>query len=191
MFFQKNSITPDVSIEETEKTLKSEGIHLLIGDIEEDTVGPCIEWILEHNKLVFPKREFLQIYLSTSGGNFADGFALIDVIRASEIPIHIHGIGGVSSTGIFILSAGERGYRTVSPFCTGTAHHISLHAGGTFHEHAAISQELKASHELLLQFLLETTGIEEMVINRKLLGPNDNFLVASDFIQLGIADKIK
>jgi ATP-dependent Clp protease protease subunit len=47
----------------------------------------------------------INIFISTRGGFYEDGFAIFDVIRSIKSKVNIHAIGNCTSTGVFILQA--------------------------------------------------------------------------------------
>jgi ATP-dependent protease ClpP protease subunit len=73
----------------TSQSLANHGMMVLMGAVNEDTVKPVIEWILYENFCKQKKNKELLLMICSEGGSLEDAFALIDVIRASKIPVPI------------------------------------------------------------------------------------------------------
>lgn len=90
----------------------------ITGEIGEDLFNTAIIPIMKLNKQEknFKTHEPIKIYIESEGGSLIHAFALIDIIRTSEIPIHVYGIGYVASAAFMILTAGHKrfAYRNTS-----------------------------------------------------------------------------
>jgi ATP-dependent Clp protease protease subunit len=82
------------------------GIHLFMSDVDESSCKDAIEFILKHNHEK-KKKPYLKMMICSNGGDVPCAFALIDVIKASKIPIHTVGLGCIASCGLLIFIAGE------------------------------------------------------------------------------------
>jgi ATP-dependent protease ClpP protease subunit len=80
----------EAKVEETE-ILRKEGVYLLMEDITVDSCKKVIQWILEEN-LATKKKPFLQLMISSPGGDVSSCFALVDVMAGSKIPIRTIGL---------------------------------------------------------------------------------------------------
>ena len=69
------------------EALVDHGIMVLMDDIDSDSVKPVIEWILHENHVRKKKYKELLLMMCSNGGNMEDAFALIDVMRSSQIAI--------------------------------------------------------------------------------------------------------
>ena len=65
--------------------LQTEGVLTLRAPITQQSIEPLIDAILEHN--LQGGRDYLRLYVNSPGGDVDQGFALIDVMRWSRIPI--------------------------------------------------------------------------------------------------------
>ena len=63
-----------------------------------------------------------------------DGFALIDIIHGSRLPIWTVGIGMLASMGLMIFMAGEKGHRVLTPNTLILSHQWSGVDSGKEHE---------------------------------------------------------
>jgi ATP-dependent protease ClpP protease subunit len=71
-------------------------IHFIYGEIEEENVMEAIYWITYEN---LQEGDYpLTLYINSDGGSLQDAFALIDVMRKSNKPVHTVGIGSVCSS---------------------------------------------------------------------------------------------
>ena len=69
--------------------------------ILDDELHPSQQKILEEN-LQAKKKPFLQLMISSPGGDVSSCFALIDIMNGSKIPIRTIGLGCVASCGLSI-----------------------------------------------------------------------------------------
>ena len=65
--------------------LRREGVYLLMEDVTVESCRKVIQWILEEN-LAPKKKPFLQLMISSPGGDVSSCFALLDVMSGSKIP---------------------------------------------------------------------------------------------------------
>ena len=173
------------------KSLSDYGVHYLQGDIDEISTDSAIRYILEAN--LDPECDWKNITLiiNSHGGYVSDGFALIDVMFGSSIPIKTVGIGTIASMGLMIFLAGEQGSRTLTPNCTILSHQYS---GGTFgkeHELIATQKAFKDLTEIITRHYQRTTNLDNKSIRKYLLPPQDVWLKATEAKKLGICDIVK
>jgi ATP-dependent Clp protease protease subunit len=67
------------------------------------------------NHVVRKKKKELLLMICSEGGAMESAFALIDVMRASSIPIKTVGLGSVASSALLIFLAGTPGRRMLTP----------------------------------------------------------------------------
>lgn len=77
-------------------------VHFLVGEIDEDNVNDCIRWITYENLDL--KEKTLTLYINSTGGDLYQAFALIDMMRSSNHPIRVFGIGAVMSAAFLIFA---------------------------------------------------------------------------------------
>ena len=94
-------------------SLYKEGILFITGDINEETTQEAMEWIQYQNLTKSKSKKKLTLYINSSGGNLYDAFALIDIMRASKLPIDTVGIGAVMSAAFLIFVCRRK--RFISP----------------------------------------------------------------------------
>jgi ATP-dependent Clp protease protease subunit len=167
------------------------GTHLLMGEINTDSVRETIEWILNANFDNDHKFKHLNLIINSPGGTFDDGFALIDIMQGSKIPIRTIGIGSVASMGLLIFVAGERGNRILTPNSLIMSHQWSGIIGGKEHELVAHQREHSLITSMVVRHLRRYTGLRENKIRRYLLPPSDVWLDAYQAKELGLCDMVK
>src|SRR5580700_144345 len=97
----------DEKDDERGDVLAEKGILLLTGEINETSAVAMQQEIIGQNlKGDLP---FLQMLISSPGGDVLSGFGLIDMMTWSKIPIATTGIGRVASMALLVLMAGKKG----------------------------------------------------------------------------------
>ena len=170
--------------------LHDHGIYVFMGEVDEDSIKPIIEWILVENHVAKKKKKELLLMINSDGGCMEDAFALIDVMNASSIPIKTVGLGSVSSSGLLIFLAGAKGRRMLTPNTSILSHQYSWGSDGKSHELFAITKEFNLAQKRMVAHYMATTGLDENTIKTKLLPPSDVYLSAEEALELGICDFI-
>jgi ATP-dependent Clp protease protease subunit len=162
-------------------------IHFINGDINEDSVGKAIRWIIFENT---KGNEPLTLYINSDGGNLPDAFALIDVMRMSKVPIRTIGIGSICSSAFLIFSAGTKGHRLIGQNTTVMCHQFTESSEGKFHDLKTKLKENQRMNDRMVSLLVECSNLIEREVKTKLLPPSDVWLSANELVELGIADSI-
>ena len=172
------------------EALVDHGIYVLIDNIDADSVKPVVEWILHENHVRKKKYKELLLMICSNGGSMEDAFALIDVMRASKIPIKTVGLGSISSAGLMIFLAGTRGRRVLTPNTSILSHQFAWGSQGKVHELFATVKEFQLTEQRMIQHYQKSTGLEDDVIRKVLLPPQDVYLSAEEALQYGICDEV-
>ena len=170
--------------------LQQAGMYVFMDEVASDSIKPIIEWILVENHVAKKKKKELLLMICSEGGSMEDAFALIDVMKASSIPVKTVGLGSVSSSGLLIFLAGAPGRRILTPNTSILSHQYSWGSDGKHHELFAITKEFGLAQTRMVRHYQETTGLDEETIKTKLLPPNDVYLSAEEALELGICDFI-
>jgi len=170
--------------------LQDAGMYVFMDDVSSESIKPIIEWILVENHVAKKKKKELLLMICSDGGSMEDAFALIDVMKASSVPIKTVGLGSVSSSGLLIFLAGAPGRRILTPNTSILSHQYSWGSDGKHHELFAITKEFGLAQTRMVRHYQETTGLDEETIKTKLLPPNDVYLSADEALELGICDFI-
>jgi ATP-dependent Clp protease protease subunit len=172
-------------------SLANNGMMVLMGGIDADTVKPVIEWILHENFVRKKKFKELLLMICSDGGDLSHAFALIDVMRSSKIPIKTVGLGSIASSGLLIFLSGSPGRRVLTPNTSILSHQFSWdNGGGKVHELFATVKEFELTHGRMIELYQKTTGLDNDTIKKVLLPPQDVYLSADEALQYHICDHV-
>ena len=163
-------------------------IHFLIGDINEDTVGECVRWLLYESLNSKPKE--LTLYVNSTGGDLNQAFALIDTMRISPHPIKTIAIGNVMSAAFLIFASGAKGLRYVTKNTSAMCHQFNDAAEGKYHDMQAAMRESEMCNQRMVNILKDATGLPINKVKSKLLPPSDVYFSATELLDLNIADHV-
>lgn len=163
-------------------------VHFLVGEIEEENVNNCIRWITYEN-LDF-KEKTLTLYINSTGGDLYQAFALIDIMKSSNHPIRVVGIGAVMSAAFLIFASGTKGERAASPNTSFMCHQFSSGVEAKYHDIKAEMKENESLNTKMVNILKEATGLPTAKVKAKLLPASDVYLSADEVVDLGVADYI-
>jgi ATP-dependent Clp protease protease subunit len=172
------------------QALNDAGMFVFMGDVECENIKPIIEWILHENYIAKKRRKELLLMICSDGGETAPAFALIDVMRSSQIPIKTVGLGCIASAGLMIFLAGTPGRRVLTPYTSILSHQFSWGSDGKAHELFATIKEFELTHKRMLDHYKTCTGLSEEEIKTALLPPHDVYLSAEEALALNICDAI-
>jgi ATP-dependent Clp protease protease subunit len=172
------------------QALNDHGIMVLMDEINHETVKPVIEWILHENHVRKKKHKELLLMICSEGGNIAEAFALIDVMRSSKIPVKTVGLGSIASCGLLIFMAGAAGRRILTPNTSILSHQFSWESEGKSHELFATIKEFELTQKRMVTLYRDATGLEDDVIRKVLLPPQDVWLSAEEALGYHICDAI-
>jgi ATP-dependent Clp protease protease subunit len=160
-------------------------------EISPNSIKPCVEWILEANLQQEQKLDVLNLLICSPGGDLNTGFALIDIMRGSTVPVRTIGIGQIASAGLLIFISGEPGYRTLTPNTSILSHQYTWGSFGKEHELFAQVKEFDLTGKRLVNHYKKCTGLDEDDIRNILLPPKDVWLSAQEAKKLNICDMVK
>jgi ATP-dependent Clp protease protease subunit len=180
----------DNSEKEPSRLLQEAGMYVFMAEVNDETIKPIIEWILVENHVVKKKKKELLLMICSEGGSVEDAFALIDVMKASSIPIKTVGLGCIASSGLLIFLAGHKGRRVLTPNTSILSHQYSNYHEGKHHELFALQKEHNLIQWRMLEHYREATGLDTDTILAKLLPASDIYLSADEALELNICDFI-
>ena len=160
----------------------------LNGDIDEDSVGAAIKWILYEN--LQGEGRTLTLYINSTGGDLYQAFALIDVMRNSPHIIRTIGVGAVMSAAFLIFACGDKKHRYASSNTSFMCHQFSSSTDAKYHDLKAEMKETELLNEKMINILVETTGLIKSRVKAKLLPASDVYLTAEEVLDFCIADHI-
>ena len=128
-----------------EKGLSDYGIIYLSGPIEVETSENVCKEIIEYN--ISGKTDHIQMIINSSGGSCPDGFAIIDIMEWSRIPIFTTGIGIIASMALLVFMTGTRGRRVITPRTSMLSHRYSSMTWGNHSQLLATRKEQDLEHD--------------------------------------------
>ena len=164
------------------------GMFIMMDRIDMSTCKDAIEFVLKQS-CEKKKQKRLQFLICSEGGDLNAAFALIDVMKASKIPIYTVGLGMVASAGLLIFMSGTN--RILTPNTSILSHQWSWGAFGKEHELFAQMKEYELVSERMLLHYKKCTGQDESKIRKFLLPPEDVWLSAKEAKKLGVCDSVK
>ena len=170
-------------------TLESLGAHMFFGEVTEETSYAACEFILKSN-LFYEHSKPLTMFFNTCGGECSEGFAVIDLMETSRMPISTVGIGQIASMGVLLLSAGTPGLRTLTTNSEVMAHQFSSTLYGKQHELIATTLGLKQLEDKFYKHFLRHSKLTKRQIKDILFSTTDRYLTPSECKKYGLIDKI-
>ena len=165
-------------------------IYLFMTLVNDNNCKDLISFIITKN-LITPKPKYLQLIINSGGGDLNTAFAVIDIMRASPIPVYTTGLGMVGSAAFAMFIAGEKGHRILTPNTSILSHQYSWGTYGKEHELFASVREYELTTERIIAHYKKCTGLNEKQIREYLLPPQDVWLSAKEAKKLGICDNVK
>jgi len=163
--------------------------YFINGEIDEDSVGPAIKWLIYEN-LDVSKEKVLTLYINSIGGDLYQAFGLIDMMRSSHHVVRCIGIGSVMSAAFLIFASGDKGQRYAAKNTSFMCHQFSDTTEGKYHDIKATMKDNELTNQRMVDVLKEATGLAPSVVRKKLLPASDVYLTAAEAVDLGIADHI-
>lgn len=171
--------------------LQEAGLYVFMDEVSNITVKPIIEWIIAEGNIVRPKKKELLLMICSDGGELSAAFALVDVMRASRVPVKTVGLGSIASSALVIFLAGTPGRRVLTPNTSILSHQYSWGAEGKHHELFSVTKEFNLIQQRMFAHYMATTGLTEEEVKTKLLPASDVYLSAQEALDLGICDAIE
>ena len=180
----------DTIVKDHSQLLNDTGMYVFMEPVSSESVRPIIEWILVENHVRKKKAKELLLMICSEGGDLQSAFALIDVMRASEIPVKTVGLGQIASAGLCIFIAGAAGRRVLTPNTSILSHQYSWASDGKAHELFAQVKEYELTFKRMLELYKTSTGLDDKAIRKYLLPPEDVWLSAEEALRLKICDSV-
>ena len=172
------------------KECKDAGIYFLWKDITDESCKDCAEWIINENlKKGNERQKELTLLINSNGGNVYAGFALIDVIEGSRIPINTVIMGMSASMGLMISMVGKKRYMT-------TRSQIMSHPYwtcnfGTYHELVNSRESEDNLFKVIVKHYEKYTGLKPGKIRSELLKETDTYMTPEQALKYNLIDEIK
>lgn len=175
---------------EKDKDLKDYGIIYLSGSIDDSISENICKEIIECN--VAGKVDHIQIIINSSGGSCPAGFAIIDMMEWSRLPVYTTGIGMLASMALLIFMTGSKERRVITPRTSLLSHRFYWGAMGNHSQLVAVRKEMDLEHERILNHYLTYTNVgSKDELEQYLLRDVDTWLTPEEAVKYGIADIIE
>jgi len=175
---------------EDQKGLKDYGIIYLSGAINGGTSESVCKEIIEYN--LNGRVDHIQMIINSPGGSCPDGFAIIDIMEWSRLPIYTTGIGLVASMGLLIFMTGTKGRRVITPRTSLLSHRFSAIALGNHSQLLAGRKEQDLEHQRIVEHYMRYCAIKNKAdLEAYLLRDVDTWLAPEEGVKFGIVDIIE
>ncbi len=172
-----------------DKTLREHGCHLMFQSVHEESMEEAVDFILKAN--LNKSHKELTLIVNSGGGSCFDGFALIDVMAGSSIPVKTVGLGCIASMGVSIFIAGKKGSRILTPNTTVMCHQWTGGMWGKEHELMAAVKGNEQMTQKIIAHYKKHTGLKESEVRKYFFPAHDVWLTANEAKKLGICDIVK
>lgn len=181
----------DIMYDDPGEELRKDGCYYITGDIE---IGGLVhiqqDILVKHRS---GRRKDIELIINSPGGDVAEGWALIDLLKFVRMDCVTIGMGECASLGTMILAAGTKGKRVVAPNCS-----LMIHGFWTksFIEGDKVQMDAKMKftdqeHERQVKFWIEHSKYKtaKQVVDNLLIN-KDLYLTAEGALKHGIVDKL-
>jgi len=171
-------------------SLDEQGVIFLSGPINQATADHICQKIIEFS--ISGKKEYIQLIVNSPGGELSAGFAIIDIMAWSSVPIYTTGIGMVASMGLLIFMSGQKGRRVITNNTSLLSHRFWSLQIGNHSQLLAQRKQQDIEHQRILNHYLKHTNIKSIPeLESSILRDVDTWLTPEEAVQYGIADIIE
>jgi ATP-dependent Clp protease protease subunit len=170
-------------------SLESLGVHQFFGEVDGEKAVSACEFILKSN-LIQSDLSNLTLILNTVGGECSEGFAVIDMMDASRIPVATVGVGNIMSMGVLMLTAGKHGLRSITKNTDVMAHQFAGYFHGKQHELIATQTSFLMLEERFFRHFLRHSKMTKTQIKDILFSPSDRYLTPAECLKYGLVDRV-
>jgi len=177
-------------VKESKEILREHGIILLSGEIDESVAERVCQDIIGFNL----RDDVSQIHLiiNSPGGVCPAGFAIINMMEWSRLPVYTSGIGMVASMGLMVFMAGTKGRRVITSKISILSHRYSSMSKGNHSQLLASRKEQDLEHERIVEHYLNYSNVtSRKELERYLLCDVDTWLSPEEAIRFGLADIVE
>ena len=130
----------------------------------------------------------IYLYINSPGGSVAAGMAIFDTMEYIKPDVATVGMGLAASMGQFLLSAGAKGKRYITPHTRVLMHQPLGGAGGT-------ATEIRINADLILQMKQELSELNALHTGKTVEqiiadSDRDHWFTAKEAVEYGFADHI-
>lgn len=173
------------------RKLSDSGVFYISEAIEPNMSRNVVSWIFEENMKENRDYDHLTLVINSPGGYVTAGFAIIDAMRGSKIPVHTVAMGEIASMGLLIFMSGEKGHRVVAPHTMIMSHQFAGGSVGKQHELLASTKRMDITGKHIMEHYKEITGLSKKEIKKFLLSPSDHWLTPEEAVKYNLADEVR
>lgn len=135
----------------------------------------------------------IPIVIDSYGGEVYSLLKMVDVIKASSIPVATICMGKAMSCGAVLLSCGAEGHRYMAPTGTVMIHDVATFAMGKCEEIKAEAKEVERLNKLIFKIMADNCGKEAGYFSKLVHehGHADWFLEADEAKKHGIVNHLR
>ena len=130
----------------------------------------------------------IDLYINSPGGSVTDGVAIIDAMQCIRAPVSTICIGQAASMGAWILAAGSKGLRFVTPNAEVMIHQMAAGLSGNTGDIHVLANRMVRGQERLVNMLAGFTGQDKTRISTDM--QRDFFMSAEEAKAYGIVDAV-
>ncbi len=180
----------DKTKDNKERGLDDYGIIYISGAITEGTSESVCKEIINCN--IKAEVDQIQMIINSPGGSCPAGFAIIDIMEWSRIPIYTTGIGMIASMGLLLFMTARKGRRVITPRTSILSHRFSGLAMGSHSQLLAGRKAEDLEHRRIVDHYLRYSNIKtQEELEQHLLREVDTWLSPEETVQFGLADLIE
>jgi ATP-dependent Clp protease protease subunit len=173
-----------------ETGLQDYGIIFISGDINADTAESVCKEIIEYN--IKSEVDQIQLVIHSNGGTCAAGFAIIDIMEWSRIPVYTTGIGMIASIGLLVFMTGYKGHRVITPRTSILSHRYLTLTMGNYSQLIAGRKEEDLMHSRIVDHYLQHSTLKSKEeLEQTLLRDVDTWLSPEEAVKYGVADVVE
>ncbi len=188
--YQKVSKMAKKEKEQDERGLNDYGIIYASGPVNDSMSESICKEIIEYN--IKGEADHLQMIINSPGGSCPAGFAIIDIMEWSRIPIYTTGIGMIASMGLLLFMCGAKGRRVITARTSILSHRFSWISAGNHSQLLANRKEEDLEHKRIVEHYLRYSKIKDQDdLEKKLLQDVDTWLNPEEAIKYGLADIVE
>ena len=170
--------------------LLENAVIFLSGTIDTNNAERICKEVISLN--IEQKHPFIQLIINSAGGYCSAGFAIIDIMEWSKLPIYTTGIGMVASMGLMIFIAGEKGKRILTPRTSILSHRYSGGHSGNHSQIVATRVEEDFMHKRIVTHYTQHSALKtEQELNKHLLRDVDTWMTPEKAVEFGLADIVE
>jgi ATP-dependent Clp protease protease subunit len=166
-------------------TYQHERVLYVVGPLTTESVAPLVLQLLALND---DSGEPIHLYLTSPGGDALAALALIDVIRHIATPVHTYALGLSASAALYVVAAGEPGFRYALPNSWFMAHGGTTSTEGRLNELQARAGHYRQVDDSLTRVLAATTKHNVSYWRKRCL--TETWFSAQEALAAGIVDQV-